>query len=75
MDRKGSLVLTPKGVWMFSIHALARYQRSKLDNKSKPCIFFEYSEDEFGYRFWDFVNKKVVRSWDVVFLEDKTIED
>ena len=34
-----------------------------------------YSEDEFGYRLWDLVDKKVVRSRDVVFLEDKTIED
>ena len=23
--------------------------RSKLDNKSKPCIFLGYSEDEFMY--------------------------
>ena len=50
-------------------------QRSKLDNKSKACIFMGYSEDEFGYRLWDLVDKKVVRSRDVVFLEDKTIED
>ena len=47
----------------------------KLDNKSKPCIFMGYSEDEFGYRLWDLVDKKVVRSRDIVFMEDKTIED
>ena len=34
-----------------------------------------YSEDEFGYRLWDLVDKKVVRNQDVVFLEDKTIAD
>ena len=34
-----------------------------------------YSEYEFGYRLWDLVEKKVVRSRDVVFLEDKTIKD
>ena len=50
-------------------------QRSKLDSKSKPCIFMGYSEDEFVYRLWDLVDKKVVRSRDVVFVEDKTIED
>ena len=47
----------------------------KLDNKSKPCIFMGYSKDEFGYRLWDLVDKKVVRSRDNVFMEDKTIED
>ena len=30
--------------------------------------------DEFGYRLWDPVDKKVIRSRDVVFLEDQTIE-
>ena len=54
---------------------MAKDQRSKLDNKSKPCIFMGYSEDEFGYRLWDLVDKKVVRSRDIVFMEDKTIED
>ena len=29
---------------------IARDQRSKLDKKTKPCIFLGYSEDEFGYR-------------------------
>ena len=53
---------------------VAKDQRSKLNN-SKPCIFMTYSEDNFGYQQWDLVDKKVVRSWDVVFLEDKTIED
>ena len=54
---------------------VAKDQRSKLDSKSKPCIFMGYSEDEFGYRLWDLVDKKVVRSRDIVFMEDKTIED
>ena len=47
----------------------------KLDKKSKPCIFMGYAEDEFGYRLWDLVDKKVLRSRDIVFMEDKTIED
>ena len=41
---------------------VAKDQISKLDTKSKPCIFMGYSEDEFGYRLWDLVDKKVVRS-------------
>ena len=46
-----------------------------MDNKSKPCIFLGYSEDEFGYRLWDLLDKKVVRSRDIVFMEENTIED
>ena len=50
-------------------------ERSKLDSKSRQCIFLGYRRDEFGYRLWDPVDKKVIRSRDVVFLEDQTIED
>ena len=50
-------------------------ERSKLDNKSKQCIFLGYGQDDFGYRLWDPVDKKIVRSHDVVFLEDQTMED
>ena len=31
--------------------------------------------DEFGYRFYNPVEKKLVRSYDVVFIEDQTIQD
>jgi len=34
-----------------------------------------YSEDEFGYRLWDPIDRKVIRSRDVVFFEDQTIAD
>jgi len=34
-----------------------------------------YDHDEFGYRFYDLVEKKLVRSRDVIFVEDQTIED
>ena len=54
---------------------VAKDQRSKLDNKSKPCIFLGYSEDEFGYRMWDLLDKNVIRSRDIIFMEDETIED
>ncbi len=50
-------------------------ERAKFDAKTKQCIFLGYGHDEFGYRLWDPVNKKVVRSRDVVFFEDQTIED
>ena len=54
---------------------VAKDLNSKLDNKSKPCMFLGYLEDEFGYMLWNLLDKKVVRSRDIVFMEDKTIED
>ncbi|KAJ8468023.1 hypothetical protein OPV22_030575 [Ensete ventricosum] len=50
-------------------------ERSKLDGKTKECIFLGYSHDQFGYRLWDPEKQKVFRSRDVVFFEDQTIEN
>ncbi|CAH9138620.1 unnamed protein product [Cuscuta epithymum] len=50
-------------------------ERSKLDVKSKPCVFLGYVQDEFGYRLYDPVHKKLIRSRDVVFVEDQTLKD
>jgi len=37
--------------------------------------FVHVPKDEFGYRFYDPVEKKLVRSRDAQFMEDHTIED
>ena len=50
-------------------------ERSKLDAKTRQCVFIGYGQDEFGYRFYDPVEKKLIRSRDIVFMEDQTIED
>ncbi|KAF2318902.1 hypothetical protein GH714_011547 [Hevea brasiliensis] len=50
-------------------------ERSKLDAKTRPCIFIGYGQDEFGYRCYDPVEKKLVRSRGVIFVEDQTIKD
>nr|CAN77981.1 hypothetical protein VITISV_043416 [Vitis vinifera] len=47
----------------------------KLDSKTKQCIFLGYSNEEFGYRLWDSATKKIIKSRDVVFFKDQTIED
>ena len=52
-----------------------RDERSKLDSKIRQCIFIGFCHEEFRYRFWDRVDKKVIRSRDAVFLEDQTIAD
>ena len=54
---------------------IPRDERTKLDGKSKECIFLGYPHEEFGYRLWDPINKKIIRSRDVIFFEDQTIED
>ncbi|CAL8164488.1 unnamed protein product [Prunus armeniaca] len=50
-------------------------EKSKLDAKSKECIFVGYGNEEFGYRLWDPVARKIIRSRYVVFFEDQNIED
>lgn len=50
-------------------------ERSKLDVKTRQCIFVGYGLDEFGYRCYDPVAKKLYRSRDVVFMEDQNIKD
>ena len=54
---------------------IPRDERAKLDANSKQCIFLGYAHDEYGYKLWDPVDKKIIRSRDVVFIEDQTIED
>ncbi|KAL0413654.1 UNVERIFIED_CONTAM: Retrovirus-related Pol polyprotein from transposon RE1 [Sesamum radiatum] len=44
-------------------------ERSKLDPKSKQCIFLGYTKVVKGYKFWDLVAKKMVISRDAMFDE------
>ncbi|GAA0166738.1 hypothetical protein LIER_21826 [Lithospermum erythrorhizon] len=60
--------------YMAYVHTL-KDERSKLDEKSKKRVFVGYGLDEFGYRFFDPVQRKFIRSCDIVFMEDYTIED
>ncbi|KAE8698301.1 hypothetical protein F3Y22_tig00110599pilonHSYRG00009 [Hibiscus syriacus] len=50
-------------------------ERSKLDAKSNKCVFVGYSGDEFGYRFWDYENRKIIRSRDAIFNENVMYKD
>ena len=54
---------------------VAKEKRGKLDPRSWPCIFLGYNIDEFGYRLWDLIDKKVIRSQDIDYKEEKTIAD
>ncbi|GKC23794.1 putative RNA-directed DNA polymerase [Tanacetum coccineum] len=44
-----------------SVH-IPKDEKSKLDMKNKPCVFRGYGQDELGYRLYDPVQKKLVRS-------------
>jgi len=44
---------------------------SKLDSKSKKCVFLGYANGVKGYCLWDPTAHKVVISRDVIFAEDK----
>lgn len=35
------------------------------------CIFLGYANEEFGYRLWDLVKNKIIRSRDDIFNESK----
>ena len=41
--------------------------RSKLDSKSRKCVFLGFEKVVKGYRLWDPISKKTVTSRDVIF--------
>jgi hypothetical protein len=49
--------------------------RNKLDAKSKKCFFIGYGNEEFGFRFWDDQNRKIIRSRNVIFNEKVLYKD
>ena len=50
-------------------------ERSKLEVKTKQCIFNCYGQDEFEYNFYNPIYKKIIRRRDIALFEDQTIED
>jgi len=56
------------------VHIELRH-RSKLNPKSKRCIFIGYRTNEYVYWFWDPENRKIIRHKDVVFNKQKTYKN
>ena len=50
-------------------------KRTKLEVKYKKCTFIGYGVDDFGYRLWDYENKKIIRSRDIVVNEKVMYKD
>jgi hypothetical protein len=44
-------------------------ERTKLDPKSRKCIFLGFEKNIKGYRLWDLISKKKVISRDIIFDE------
>jgi hypothetical protein len=62
----------------FSCEAFAhidKENRTKLESKSKTCTCIRYGVDDFGYRLWDYENKKIIRSRDVIFNKKVMYKD
>lgn len=49
-------------------------ERQKLDDKTRKCIFIDYGEDQFGYKFYSTDLKKPIRSRDAIFQENEFLE-
>ena len=55
------------------VHVL-KDERSKLDAKTSQCIFIGYGLDEFGYRLYDPIEKKLVRNRDIISWRIKQLK-
>ena len=51
------------------IHIL-KNERPKLDDKANECIFVGYGHEEFGYKLWDLMARKLIKNRDFVFFKD-----
>ena len=45
-------------------------ERAKLDSKTRERIYLGSPRDEFGYRLWDPISRRIIRSQNVVFYKD-----
>ncbi|XP_049347858.1 (-)-germacrene D synthase-like [Solanum verrucosum] len=53
---------------------VSKDERSKLDAKTRHCICVKYGLDEFGYKIYDPIEKKLARSCDIVLWRIKLLK-
>lgn len=82
---KGLTRTTPEEVWTktkpnlshlrtfgcMAMIQIPKQKRRKFSPKSKKCVFIGYCENTKAYRFYDQIQKKVVVSRDIVFIENE----
>lgn len=54
---------------------ISKDERTKSNVKNLQYVCLGYGHDEFGYRLYDLIQRKIVRSRDVAFFENQSIED
>ncbi|KAL9257579.1 Retrovirus-related Pol polyprotein from transposon TNT 1-94-like protein [Drosera capensis] len=54
---------------------ISKEHRTKLNDKVTPCIFLGHGDEEFRYRLWDPIKKRIIKCRDVVFYEGQTYAD
>ena len=88
-SNKALVDITPEEAWsgkrpcishmrVFSCIAYAKVpdeKRSKLDAKGIKCLFVGYCEGTKAYRLMCLQSQKIIKSPDVVFFEDKRLEE
>jgi hypothetical protein len=60
-------------IWEFLVakHMHTFPMKSKLKSKSIPCVFLRYYERTKAYRLICVETKRIIKSWDVGFLEGR----
>ena len=56
-------------VFIVFVH-IPKDERTKLDVKTRHCIFISYGIDESGYKFYDPIDKKMIQ-----FVKDQTLKN
>ena len=57
------------------VHIPKTKRNGKLNQQSAKCIFVGYPNDSKGYKFYNPVEKKMLRSNDVIFFENEKYID
>ena len=58
---------------MYAQVHVPKEKRTKMDSKSKKCVFIGYRDGLKCYKLWNPKTRKVVYNWDVAFREVKIV--
>ena len=58
-----------------SFFHIVKQNRTKIEEKSMKCTFIGYIVNDFDYQLYDYENHKIIRSGDVVFIDNIMYKD